>query len=241
MRVSRIFVDQELQPGIDIELAEPACRYVSQVLRLRGGQKLVLFDGSGRDFEAELLSCSRRGCRVHIQVMVSREQPAALQLHLGIGVSRGERMELAIQKSVELGVNAITPLFTERSMVQLQADRLEKRMTHWSGIVTSACEQSGRSLLPMLHPPSSLADWLGVHQDGLVLYHRADQTLATLPAPGDELNLLIGPEGGLNEAERAMATGKGFTAVALGPRVLRTETAPVAALAAIQILWGDFR
>jgi len=241
MRISRIFADQELQPGSDIELAESTGRYISQVLRLREGQQFVLFDGSGSDFAAELISCGRRGCRAQIEGVLSHEQPAALQLHLGIGVSRGERMDLAIQKSVELGVNAITPLFTQRSMVQLQADRLEKRTAHWSGVVTSACEQSGRSLLPTLHPASSLADWLGGYPGGLVLYHRADQTLAKLPAPGDNLNLLIGPEGGLSETERALATAGGFTPVRLGPRVLRTETAPVAALAAIQTLWGDFR
>ena len=241
MRISRIFADQELQPGSDIELAESAGRYISQVLRLREGQKFVLFDGSGSDFAAELIRRGRRGCRVRIEGVLSHEQPAALQLHLGIGVSRSERMDLAIQKSVELGVNAITPLFTQRSMVQLQADRLEKRMAHWFGVITSACEQSGRSLLPTLYPASSLADWLGGHLGGLVLYHRADQTLATMPAPGDHLNLLIGPEGGLSETERALATASGFTPVRLGPRVLRSETAPVAALAAIQILWGDFR
>jgi 16S rRNA (uracil1498-N3)-methyltransferase len=182
MRVPRIFAGQEIHPGSEMALAGPVCRYINQVLRLHPGHELVLFDGSGSDFGAELLHCDRRHCRVRIRERVSTEQPATLQLHLGIGVSRGERMDLAIQKSVELGVNAITPLFTERSVVQLEADRLDKRMAHWLGVITSACEQSGRSLLPVLHPASTLVDWLGGHRDGLMLYHRAEQTLATLPA-----------------------------------------------------------
>lgn len=241
MRVSRIYCNQELGAGTEIELGEAACRYIIQVLRLREGQTLVLFDGSGCDFEAQLVRCNRRGCRVQIRELITREQPSRLQVHLGIGVSRGERMDLAIQKSVELGVNAITPLFTERSMVQLKTDRLDRRMAHWSGVIIGACEQSGRSLLPQLHPASKLGDWLSGRRSGLMLYHKADHTLATLPAPGERLNLLIGPEGGLSETERTQAIQNNFTPIRMGPRVLRTETAPVAALAAIQTLWGDFR
>jgi 16S rRNA (uracil1498-N3)-methyltransferase len=241
MRVPRIFAAQEIHPGSEMALTGAVCRYISRVLRLHPGHELVLFDGSGDDFGAELLNCDRRHCRVRIRDRVSTEQPATLQLHLGIGVSRGERMDLAIQKSVELGVNAITPLFTERSVVQLETDRLDKRMAHWLGVMTSACEQSGRSLLPELHPASTLVDWLSGHRDGMMLYHEAEQTLAALPAPDRELNLLIGPEGGLSGSERTRAATAGFIPVKLGPRVLRTETAPVAALAAIQILWGDFR
>lgn len=241
MRVSRFFTDQALRPGSNIALDEPVCRYISQVLRMRVGQRFMLFDGSGGDFEAELTSCDRRSCGARVIRETSREQPPRLRLHLGIGISRGERMDFAIQKSVELGIAAITPLFTSRSMVQLKADRLDKRITHWHGVVASACEQSGRSLVPQLHPPSGLSEWLPAHPGGLMLYHKAEDTLATRPAPGAELNLLIGPEGGLSDAERAQAVASGFTGVRLGPRVLRTETAPVAALAAIQVLWGDFR
>ena len=241
MRVSRLHIDQELSTGTEITLDEPVCRYVSQVLRMRAGQKITLFDGSGSDFEAELTSCNRRSCSVRVIRETSRERPPALRLHLGIGISRGERMDFAIQKSVELGVATITPLFTSRSMVQLKADRRDKRLAHWQGVVRSACEQSGRSLVPLLHSPTGLSAWLDAHPDGLMLYHRAKDSLATRPPLGAELNLLIGPEGGLNDAERAQAAAAGFTGVRLGPRVLRTETAPIAALAAIQVLWGDFR
>ena len=241
MRISRIFTDQALAPGASVELDERACRHVSQVLRLHAGQTVVLFDGSGSDFEAELVHCNRRSCRALITRATRTERPAALQLHLGIGVSRGERMDFAIQKSVELGVNAITPLFTERSVVQLKSDRLDKRVAHWRGVAISACEQSGRSLLPTVDPPRSLPEWLADRRDGLMLHHAAAQTLAALPDPQGGLNLLIGPEGGLSESERTTAKASGFIAVSLGPRVLRTETAPIAALAAIQTLWGDFR
>ena len=241
MRAPRIFVDQQLSPGSQMALDESAFRYISQVLRLRVGQTLILFDGSGCDYEAELTTCKRASCTVKIIREISREQPPQLDLHLGIGISRGERMDFSIQKSVELGINTITPLFTQRSMVQLKADRRDKRLAHWLGVIRSACEQSGRSLLPQLNPPASLSDWLAAHPGGLMLYHKASETLATRPAPEDELNLLIGPEGGLSETERLQAVACGFTGVRLGPRVLRTETAPIAALAAIQVLWGDFR
>ena len=170
-----------------------------------------------------------------------REAPGALQIHLGIGISRGERMDVAIQKSVELGVTAITPLMAERSVVQLRADRTKQRLAHWRGVMISACEQSGRSILPILHPPCTPAAWIDDNHPGLLLYHRATQTLATLPPPAGTLNLLIGPEGGLSESERLLAESNEFVAVRMGPRVMRTETAPIAALAAAQALWGDFR
>lgn len=241
MRLSRILTEQTLSPGREVVLNAAEGRYVAQVLRMRAGQPLILFDGSGIDFEAELAQCDRRGCTVRVIREVSREQPPRLKLHLGIGISRGERMDFAIQKSVELGVMAITPLLTERGTVRLKAERLEKRLAHWRGVINSACEQSGRSLVPELHPPAALSQWLGEHPQGLLLYHKAGQTLADCPAPGSQLHLLIGPEGGLSESERSLAQSVGFIAVRLGPRVLRTETAPIAALAAIQMLWGDLR
>ncbi len=241
MRTSRLFIDRQLTSGADLDLDERAARYINQVLRLRSGQTLILFNGDGRDFSARLDRCGRRSCRVQVNEVVSTEAPGALQIHLGIGVSRGERMDFAIQKAVELGVTAITPLMTERSVVQLRGDRVEQRMSHWQGILISACEQSGRSLLPLLHTPCAPAEWIDDHHPGLLFYHRAEQTLATLAPPDGPLNLLIGPEGGLSEAERQLAERGGFVAVRMGPRVMRTETAPIAALAAAQALWGDFR
>ena len=241
MRVSRIFTQQVLAAGATVNLEQRAAHYLSQVLRLRNGDKIVLFDGSGGDFQAELTRCHRKACTARVVALTRQEHPADLQLHLGIGVSRGERMDFVIQKSVELGVTAITPLLTERSLVQFRSDRQEKRMLHWQGVLLGACEQSGRSLIPALHSPAALPDWLFAHREGLMLDHRVTRTLPELPHPGIALNLLVGPEGGLSEAERSQATAAAFTAVRLGPRVLRTETAPLAALAAIQVLWGDMR
>lgn len=241
MRISRIFTDLPLSPGTETELGEAAARYIGQVLRLRPGQSLVLFDGSGVDHEAGLIRCDRRGCRVRVIRALTTEPAPPIRVHLGIGISRGERMDYAIQKSVELGVAAITPLFTARGVVRLKAERLQKRIAHWQGVVVSACEQSGRSRLPALNPPLELADWLRGRTQGLLLHHEAAQPLTEFPHPGDALNLLIGPEGGLQGSERELALAGGFAAVRLGPRILRTETAPLAALAAIQTLWGDFR
>ena len=241
MRISRVFTEHPLKADTTVTLDARATRYLGQVLRLHAGDQIRLFDGSGRDFAGELARCDRKGCSVRITDVVSTEPAAALQLHLGIGISRGERMDFAIQKSVELGVTAVTPLLTERSVVELRGERLERRIAHWRGVVISACEQSGRSRLPALNPPAALGDWLKAHRQGLMLYHRAARNLPDLPHPGDSLNLLIGPEGGLSEPERQAAMDAGFQGVRLGPRVLRTETAPLAALAAIQALWGDFR
>jgi 16S rRNA (uracil1498-N3)-methyltransferase len=241
MRVSRIFTRQVLTSGATVNLEQRATRYLSQVLRLRSGDKIVLFDGSGGDFQAELTRCDRKACTARVAGLTRQEHPTELQLHLGVGVSRGERMDFVIQKSVELGVAAITPLLTERSLVQFRSERQEKRMAHWQGVLLSACEQSGRSLIPSLHSPAALPDWFVAHHDGLMLDHRVTRTLPDLPHPGTSLTLLVGPEGGLSQKERSRATAAGFTAVRLGPRVLRTETAPLAALAAIQVLWGDLR
>jgi len=241
MRVSRIYLDQPLTQGQQIRPDERARRYIGQVLRLRPGQSLTLFNGDGTDYAAELLQCDRRECRVLVGEPGDTEPPAPLKVHLAIGISRGERMDFAIQKSVELGVQAITPLHTTRSQVQLAGARLEKRLDHWRGVIVSACEQSGRNRIPCLNPPASIQAWLEAHDQGLLLHHAAECSLPELPPPGAALNLLVGPEGGLTPEERAQAVDGGLTAVRLGPRVMRTETAPLAALAAIQTLWGDLR
>ncbi len=241
MRVSRIYTDQALQTGASVELDPRAARYVSQVLRLRSGQTLTLFNGDGTDYGAILTRCDRRSCVAQIDSRLAVEAEPTLQLHLGIGISRAERMDLAIQKSVELGVTTISPLQTERSVVQLKADRLAKRLAHWRGIAISACEQCGRNRIPGIAAPTALANWLTDQASGILLFHKADDTLATLGAPQGPFSLLIGPEGGLSEAERRQAVDSGLAAIRMGPRIMRTETAPLAALAAIQVLWGDFR
>ena len=242
MRIHRIYHPDILQVGSHVTLDTNATRHVAQVLRLEKDNPIVLFDGSGTDYAAKLTQCSKQECQAQVTGISSQEAPSPLSLQLALGISRGERMDFSLQKAVELGVNTISPLFTERTMVKLKGERLQQRLTHWQGIIRHACEQSGRSRLPVLNPAQPLADGL-THFAGqrLLLDHRATQTLKQIPPPQDRLTLLVGPEGGLSENERKLATRQGFTAIRLVPRVLRTETAPLAALAAIQALWGDFQ
>ena len=241
MREPRLFVAQPLTPGSEVELDDRSRRHVSQVLRLRIGHQVILFDGSGTDFAAELTHCDRVCCRARIDGVRSTEATASLPIGLAVGISRGERMDFVVQKSVELGVATIWRLTTERSIVQMDAQRRDKRMAHWRGILIGACEQSGRSRLPVLHEPTGLAEWLEAHPQGLMLHHGAQTGLHALPAPTTPIHLLVGPEGGLSDAECTLAERHHYIAVRLGPRILRTETAPLAAIAAIQTLWGDFR
>ena len=240
MRTPRIYVDTELPPGEVISLPAPAVQHLVQVLRLRAGDQLLLFNGDGHDYPAEVLGTNRHRVEVRLGEPGPPEPPLALLVHLGIGISKGERMDFALQKAVELGVAEITPLFAGRAVVRLEGDRLAKRLDHWQGVMIAACEQSGRRRLARLNPVQPLESWLDLgHPSPLVLDPRAERSLASLPTPGPALTLLIGPEGGLAPAEHERAYATGFAGVRLGPRILRTETAPLAALAIAQALWGD--
>lgn len=240
MRTPRIYVDTELPPGEAISLPAPAIQHLVQVLRLHTGDQLHLFNGDGRDYPAEILDANRHRVEARLGEPGHGEPPPPLQVHLGIGISRGERMDFTLQKAVELGVSEVTPLFAGRAVVRLEGDRLAKRLDHWQGVMIAACEQCGRRRLARLNPAQPLTAWLDLsHPAPLLLDHRADRSLAGLPPPGPALTLLIGPEGGLAPAERERAYASGFTGVRLGPRILRTETAPLAALAIAQALWGD--
>ncbi len=242
MRRPRLHTLQPLVTGRRLVLEPGPSRHLLRVLRLKMGAEVVLFDGNGRDYAARLAATEGKRAVVEVGSASGLEPAPSLSIHLGIGISRGERMDFALQKAVELGVNALTPLFTERSVVRLEAKRLAKRLAHWQGVVIGACEQSGRRRLPTLHPALDFAAWIGqAHSGGLLLDPRAEQPLPQLPPPAKALTLLVGPEGGLATHERESAHRAGFKGVRLGPRILRTETAPLAALAAIQALWGDFR
>ncbi len=242
MRLHRVFSPTPLEEGRTVQLDARASRHLLQSLRLESGADFVLFDNSGHEFSARLLSKGRQDAWAEVGTVLRTESPPALRLRLAIGISRGERMDFALQKAVELGIWEIDPLFTERTLVRLKGDRVEARMTHWQGVIRHACEQSGRTLVPQLSAPRSLSRWLsGFEGRGLLLDHRAQRSLGEIEPPSGELSLLVGPEGGLSEAERHAAREAGLEGVRLGPRILRTETAPLAALAAIQVLWGDFR
>lgn len=225
-----------------IQLEDQAARHVHQVLRLGDGAPLVLFDGNGGEFEAMVRQASRKGVTVELGAHHGREAESPLRIHLGQGLSRGERMDYAVQKSVELGVHRLTPLETDRCGVKLPPDRLAKRESHWRRIATAACEQCGRNRVPEVGPVMKFAPWLdSLEADSpkLMLVPEAGARLVEMTPPAGTVALLIGPEGGLSEAEVAAARAAGFTGVRLGPRTLRTETAAVAALAALQALWGD--
>lgn len=240
MRVSRFFLDRPLTSG-DVVLDGDVAHYIGRVLRLAPGAPVQIFNGTGQEWPGAVSAVSKREVTITLQQPIDGTPESPLHTHLGQALSRGERMDWAIQKAVELGVNEITPLFTERCEVKLQGERADKRQSHWQQIAVSACEQCGRSSVPVIHPPMILQDWLSSLQAEvkLVLHHRTEQNLASLPPPASAA-LLIGPEGGLSASEITMAERSGFHAARFGPRVLRTETAPVVALSMLQHLWGDF-
>lgn len=238
MRLSRFFVTLPLSLGSH-SLPEATAHYISRVLRLSEGAAVQLFDGSGREFLGHLSQINKK----HVQVVLTQEllgvPESPLDIHLGQGLSRGERMDWVIQKATELGVAQITPLFTERSEVRLNPERTEKRLAHWQQIAISACEQCGRSRLPQINAPQPVTQWLSAQQAEVrLVLQPATQPLELTTSPCS-LALLVGPEGGLSEMEIAQAQALHFQAWQLGPRILRTETAPVAALAIAQHLWGD--
>ena len=239
MRLSRFFVDAPLSLG-DHELPQDQAHYISRVLRMSESDPVQLFDGSGQEFRASLLEVGKKRVVVQVTETFAGQVESPLQIHLGQGLSRGERMDWAIQKATELGVNEITPIFSDRCEVRLKDERADKRLQHWRQVAISACEQCGRSRVPVIHPPLLLADWLKQAEADLKLVlHPVAEPLVSHAKPGS-LAFLIGPEGGLTDGEVETAQGAGFHAARLGPRVLRTETAPVVALAVAQQLWGDF-
>lgn len=239
MRLSRFFIDTPLSLG-EHELPEAQAHYISRVLRMAEGDALQVFDGSGLEFRGTLAEVGKKRVRVALSESFAGQVASPLHIHLGQGLSRGERMDWAIQKATELGVNEITPIFSDRCEVRLKDERADKRLQHWRQVAISACEQCGRSRLPVIHPPLLLADWLKQTEAELKLVlHPVAEPLVSHAKPAS-LAFLIGPEGGLSDGEVEQAQGASFHAARLGPRVLRTETAPVVALAVAQQLWGDF-
>jgi len=245
LRQARAYTQQALEPGARVVLAQQPSRHLTQVLRLQVGDAVVLFNGDGRDYRGTLVAARRDAAEVTLDKVLAgdREPAPVLEIELALGISKGERMDFALQKAVELGVSTLVPLFTKRGVVRLSGERLARRQQHWEGVVISACEQSGRRRVPGVQRARTLNDWLSTAGGtALLLDHRADRGLDQLPPPTDgRVSLLIGAEGGLTPAERDATAAAGLIGVRLGPRILRTETAPLAAIAALQILWGDFR
>lgn len=239
----RFYCPVALFPGQNLELPDAVARHAVGALRLRDGERVSLFNGQGGEYSGVL---RHHGKRAHVELDahldIERESPLAVSLVQGI--SSGERMDLTVQKSVELGVTAIQPVVMRRTVVKLSGDKLDKRRAHWQGVVASACEQCGRNQVPEVAPISEFPAWLRAQDAApglrLLLDPEAEHCLADFAPPSDGVVLLAGPEGGFDADERRAAKQHGFLATRLGTRVLRTETAALAALAAMQTLWGDF-
>jgi 16S rRNA (uracil1498-N3)-methyltransferase len=247
MAAPRFFVSIALGPtavGQECALPDGAAHHALRVLRLAVGDALTLFTGTGGELAATLVRADKRQAWVRLDRFDPIEREAPLAITLAQGIAANDAMDYAVRKAVELGVAAIQPLVTARSARFPDDARGDKRLAHWRQIAVAACEQCGRNRVPPVHEVATLAGWLGARPEGrpgLMLAPQAPAALPAWPAPTGPFDLLVGPEGGVTDEEFARAARAGLTAVRLGPRVLRTETAGTAALAALHALWGDFR
>jgi 16S rRNA (uracil1498-N3)-methyltransferase len=241
MRNIRIYVNQPLALQEALTLDERPSHYLMHVLRLRENDHVHAFNGLGGCYVARISGISRRGVSIVPQEFIDEERESGLDLTLAHGIARGQRMDFTIQKAVELGVNRIVPLLTEHGQVKVRAEKKDTRLKHWRGVVISACEQCGRNRIPVIDRPVPLDQWATSDGNGvkLVLQPGAGQPLGALDVQPAAVTLLCGPEGGFSVADLKQATDHGYLTVSLGPRILRTETAAVAALALCQSLWGD--
>lgn len=242
MKTIRIYQPFQFETGQSYPLDKAASNHLVRVLRLKNQQAFTLFNGNGGEYSA-ILEISGKKATAHIQTFTEIKNESNLNIHLLQGISKGERMDFAVQKSVELGVNSITPVITERTVVNLKGERLEKKILHWQNIAISACEQSGRCLVPEILPACSLSKQLETNTDTtkLILDPLSKTSLHSIKSQDNNISILIGPEGGLSDLEIDNAKQNGFTGVKLGPRILRTETAALAAITAVQLLQGDFQ
>ena len=241
--MSRFYCDLTLAPGLTVALPDAVARHALAARRLRAGSDVVLFNGDGAEYAGVLESVGGRGASVRLVRRLDPVRESSLRVHLAQGISSGERMDYTLQKAVELGVAAIQPVLMRRTVVRLSEDKAQRRRAHWQGVVISACEQCGRNVLPPVAEIQEFVAWLpGPDAPGLklLLDPGGDLCLRDLPPPVSPILLLAGPEGGFDPAERKLASAAGFHGLRLGPRVLRTETAALAALAAMQAVWGDF-
>jgi 16S rRNA (uracil1498-N3)-methyltransferase len=241
MRKTRVFIDTELYLEKIIPIDDSAAHHLLHVLKLRDGYTVHAFDGNGGFYESKIIIRNKKEISLCPEKHFSEDNESRLNLTLVQGISRGQKMDYTIQKAVELGVKTIVPLLSEFSNVKLDLDRTKKRMTHWKKIIVSACEQCERNILPVILPPSSLDDW--VHSDKntnkIVLHPASENTITCVNSNATDISLICGPEGGLSEKELIVCDQAGYQRISLGPRILRTETAAVAALAICQSHWGD--
>ncbi len=240
MRLTRIFTSQALRSGASFILEPEPSRHVARALRMAVGDALTLFDGRGGEYPATIETIGKK----HVTVVTGAHDPveceSTLAVHLGIALSRGDRFDWVVQKATELGVHSIAPLESERTGVRLRGDRVGKKLEHWRQIAISACEQCGRNRIPQIDEPQPLADWVDrTEAAARLVLHPGGGPLQAGQAPPASVALLVGPEGGLGDAEIEHTRARGYQSLSLGPRVMRTETAPLAALAILQAQWGD--
>ena len=243
MRTPRIHVPEVTISGEVLTVSGQAAHHVTQVLRLRPGSLIRLFNGQGGEWDAVLLACRRSEISLEVRNSVATIAESALSITLVQGIARNDRMDFILQKSVELGVARIQPLWMQRSQARSRRERHEKHTMRWQGIIINACEQCGRTTLPELCCPEDFTTWLerqnsGTH--GIMLQPDSTRSLHDIPPPAGDIIVLVGPEGGLSPEEQELAAASGFIGIRMGQRILRTETAALSALAGMQTLWGDF-
>ena len=241
MPLPRIYCEQRLGPGAQFALAPEAAQHVGKALRLKSGDAITVFDGRGGEYEAILQRIDKDRVEVKVGAWRDAEVEASVAVGLAQGLPEADKMDWIIQKAVELGVAWIQPLVCDRSVVRLSGERAARREAHWRRVAVSACEQSGRNRVPEVRPTLGFQSWIAAPSNvPRWMLTPGAEPLARRARPDAAFELLVGPEGGLSDRERDLAASRGCEPVSLGPRVLRTETAPIAALAAIHALWGDF-
>lgn len=240
MRIHRVFTPDGLQPGTRVALDGQRAHYLGRVLRVTRGQRVVLFNGDGCDYACEVLEAGKNRLLLDVAARLPAKAESPLEITIVQAVSRGERMDLTLQKCTELGVSAFQPVWSERVEVRLKGEKLEKRQRHWQSVVVSACEQSGRAVVPEVRPALPLCEFLSLEGDAarLVLAPGAEQALSRM-ARMASVELLVGPEGGFSDTELSDMAARGVVPASLGPRILRTETAAPAAVAVLQAVSGD--
>lgn len=240
----RFFTNSPLALNASVQLSESAAAHATRALRLNVGDTAIVFNGDGCDYDCELISIKKNTVIANITCATKISNESPLNITLLQAVSSGDRMDFTIQKAVELGVTCIQPITSQRSVVKLSAERAEKRTEHWQNVAISACEQSGRAVVPNVFPPMSLENWLSrnpiANATRILLNPIGAKRLAEIQKPATEIQLLIGAEGGFSQGEITLASAHGFQSMVLGPRILRTETAALTAISVMQSAWGDF-
>lgn len=239
MRIPRVYIDSPLDIGVKLTLSSDAHRHVINVLRLKENNAIILFNGNGNAYPAKIILIEKKLTTVLIESQSINYAQSALNIELGLSLIKSDKFDFAIQKAVELGVTSITPLAATRSTIKLDDKRSAKKLAHWQGIIQSACEQSGRNILPIISTVQSIQQWLDSSTvEGIIFEPSSTKTLSSIGAQNN-IRIIVGPEGGFTNDELNRVSKHNFTKIKIGPRILRAETAAITAVASLQLLWGD--